>query len=63
MTSGNRDPGIARLKNKQELEGERGKWSQADVISECEGCRAWSKALDLGSSLEGVQGFESLPSH
>ena len=28
-----------------------------------EGCRAWSKALDLGSSLAGVQGFESLPSH
>ena len=27
------------------------------------GCRARSKALDLGSSLEGVQGFESLPPH
>ena len=26
-------------------------------------CRARSKALDLGSSLEGVQGFESLPPH
>ena len=28
-----------------------------------EGCRARSKALDLGSSLEGVRRFESGPSH
>lgn len=27
------------------------------------GCRARSKALDLGSSLAGVQGFESLSPH
>jgi hypothetical protein len=32
-------------------------------LSVREGCQARSKALDLGSSLEGVQGFESLPSH
>ena len=28
-----------------------------------EGCRAWSKAMGLGSILEGVQVFESPPSH
>ena len=27
------------------------------------GCRAWSKALDSGSSLVGVRGFKSLPPH
>ena len=33
------------------------------IQSNGEGSQAWSTALDLGSSLEGVQGFESLPSH
>ncbi len=29
----------------------------------CEGSQARPKALDLRSSYEGIQGFESLPSH
>ena len=37
--------------------------SQVSKVYACEGCRARSKATDLGSVLRGVQGFESLPSH
>lgn len=42
---------------------EKHKLSEMDVLIHREGCRARSKALDLGSSLAGVRAFESLPSH
>ena len=37
--------------------------SFGDNCSKCEGRPVRSKALDLGSNLEGVRGFESHPSH
>lgn|GEM_PF-1376042 len=42
---------------------EKQKFSEMKVLTHREGCRARSKALDLGSSLAGVRGFESPPSH
>ena len=42
---------------------EKQKFSEGKSLPHCEGSQAGSTALDLGSSLAGVQGFESLPSH
>jgi hypothetical protein len=62
------EPGIAPLQSMRlscvpERLIERQKFQETDVFYHCEGCRARSKATDLGSVLVAVQEFESPPSH